>query len=117
MMVIVGADQDYISNVGSYFTVETHIRHLDEVLIGEKIYAKTQVIYGENKKLHLFHWLYHDDGRLLATAEHMLIHVDLKTRAAIVPNELVINRIGLVYGAHKLLPKPEGLSRAIGDKV
>ena len=117
MMVIVGADQDYISNVGSYFTVETHIRHLDEVLIGEKIYAKTQVIYGENKKLHLFHWLYHNDKRLLATAEHMLIHVDLKTRAASVPNELVINRIGLVYGAHKLLPKPEGLSRAIGDKV
>ena len=116
MMSIIGADEEYILNIGSYFTVETHIRHLDEVQIGECVNAKTQVIYGENKKLHLFHWLYHDDGRLLATAEHMLIHVDLKTRSASMPNDLVISRTGLIYDAHKKLPKPEGLSRAVGDK-
>jgi carnitine 3-dehydrogenase len=117
LMAIIGADEEYIANIGSYFTVETHIRHLDEVLIGEGIYSKTQVIYGENKKLHLFHWLYHDDGRLLATAEHMLIHVDLKTRGASMPNELVMKRIERLYSAHKKLPKPDGLSRAVGDKV
>ena len=50
MMAIVGADENYISSIGSYFTVETHIRHLDEVLIGEKIYSKTQVIFGANIK-------------------------------------------------------------------
>lgn len=116
MMSIIGADEEYILNIGSYFTVETHIRHLDEVQIGGCVNAKTQVIYGENKKLHLFHWLYHDDGRLLATAEHMLIHVDLKTRSASMPNDLVISRTGLIYDAHKKLPKPEGLSRAVGDK-
>jgi len=116
MMSIIGADDEYILNIGSYFTVETHIRHLDEVQIGESIKAKTQVIYGENKKLHLFHWLNHEDGRLLATAEHMLIHVDLKTRGASMPNDLVVKRMGLVYEAHKKLPRPEGLSRAVGDK-
>ena len=116
MMSIIGVDGEYILNIGSYFTVETHIRHLDEVQIGESIKAKTQVIYGENKKLHLFHWLNHEDGRLLATAEHMLIHVDLKTRGASMPNDLVMKRMGLVYEAHQKLPKPEGLSRAVGDK-
>ena len=35
MMSIIGADEEYILNIGSYFTVETHIRHLDEVQIGE----------------------------------------------------------------------------------
>lgn len=116
MMSIIGADEEYILNIGSYFTVETHIRHLDEVQIGESIKAKTQVIFGENKKLHLFHWLNHEDGRLLATAEHMLIHVDLKTRGASMPNDLVLKRMGLVYEAHKKLPRPEGINRAVGDK-
>ena len=116
MMSIVGADEKYIANIGSYFTVETHIRHLDEVQIGERVNAKTQIIYGENKKLHLFHWLNHEDGRLLATAEHMLIHVDLKTRGASMPNDLVLKRMGLIYEAHKKLPRPEGISRAVGDK-
>ena len=116
MMSIIGADEEYILNIGSYFTVETHIRHLDEVQIGESIKAKTQVIFGENKKLHLFHWLNHEDGRLLATAEHMLIHVDLKTRGASMPNDLVLKRMGLVYEAHKKLSKPEGINRAVGDK-
>ena len=116
MMSIIGADEEYILNIGSYFTVETHIRHLDEVQIGESIKAETQVIFGENKKLHLFHWLNHEDGRLLATAEHMLIHVDLKTRGASMPNDLVLKRMGLVYEAHKKLPRPEGINRAVGDK-
>ena len=117
LMSIIGADEEYIAKVGSYFTVETHIRHLDEVLIGERIYSKTQVIYGQNKKLHLFHWLHHNDGRLLATAEHMLIHVDLKTRGASMPSDLVMDRMERIYNAHKNLPKPEGISRAVGDKV
>ena len=117
LMSIIGADEEYIAKVGSYFTVETHIRHLDEVLIGERIYSKTQVIYGQNKKLHLFHWLHHNDGRLLATAEHMLIHVDLKTRGASMPSDLVIDRMERIYNAHKNLPKPEGINRAVGDKV
>jgi len=117
LMEIIGADEKYIATVGSYFTVETHIRHLDEVLIGERIYSKTQVIYGQNKKLHLFHWLHHDDGRLLATAEHMLIHVDLKTRGASMPSDLVMDRTERIYSAHKKLPAPDGLSRAVGDKV
>jgi len=117
LMSIIGADEEYIAKVGSYFTVETHIRHLDEVLIGERIYSKTQVIYGQSKKLHLFHWLHHNDGRLLATAEHMLIHVDLKTRGASMPSDLVMDRMERIYNAHKNLPKPEGISRAVGDKV
>ena len=117
LMSIIGADEEYIAKVGSYFTVETHIRHLDEVLIGERIYSKTQVIYGQNKKLHLFHWLHHNDGRLLATAEHMLIHVDLKTRGASMPSDLVMDRMERIYNAHKKLPDPEGISRAVGDKV
>jgi len=54
MMAIVGVDEKYISSIGSYFTVETHIRHLDEVLIGEGVYATTQVILGAKKNFTCF---------------------------------------------------------------
>jgi carnitine 3-dehydrogenase len=47
----------------------------------------------------------------------MLIHVDLKTRGASMPSDLVMDRMERIYNAHKNLPKPEGISRAVGDKV
>jgi carnitine 3-dehydrogenase len=81
LMDIVGCNADYIANGGSYFTAETHIRHLDEVHAGTRIHIDTQILLGAGKKMHLFHRMYADD-RLLATGEHMLIHVDLATRRA-----------------------------------
>lgn len=33
-MELIGCDADYIASGGSYFTVETHIRHLQEVQAG-----------------------------------------------------------------------------------
>ncbi|MEM7271105.1 MAG: carnitine 3-dehydrogenase, partial [Pseudomonadota bacterium] len=47
LMEMIGADADYIETGLSYFTVETHIQHIDEVRAGEAIYAETQVIEGK----------------------------------------------------------------------
>ena len=116
IMTIVGVDAQYIANGDSYFTVETHIRHLDEVLVGEAVKASTQVLFGGGKKLQVFHFLHHEDGRLLATGEHMLIHVNLESRAATVPNEMVCSRIDRIFQAHQTLPSPDGVGRAVGDK-
>jgi carnitine 3-dehydrogenase len=114
-MQIIGADGEYIDNGNSYFTLETHIRHLDEALVGDRVNVTTQLIEGVGKKLHIFHRLFHDDGRLLATGEHMLLHVNLKLRGSSNPSELIITRVSTIYQAHKVLPLPEGLGRAIGD--
>ena len=115
-MRMCGVDADYIAAGGSYFTVETHIRHLDEVRVNEPIYAETQVIEGKGKKMHVFHWLRHQDGRLLATGEHMLLHVSLKTRSACEPEPHVMKAVEKFAKAHGKLPKPEGLGRAVGQK-
>ena len=58
-MEIIGCDAAYISSGGSYFTAETHIRHLDEVHAGAVIDIRTQVIAGAGKKMHLFLSLIH----------------------------------------------------------
>ncbi|WP_298675282.1 carnitine 3-dehydrogenase [uncultured Lentibacter sp.] len=113
-MAQIGCDAAYIASGGSYFTAETHIRHIDEVHAGAKITVHTQVVLGEGKKMHLFHSM-REGERLLATGEHMLLHVDLATRRAAPPAAHVEAALVKVATAHAALAAPEGLGRAIGD--
>ncbi|EBA16693.1 3-hydroxybutyryl-CoA dehydrogenase [Roseobacter sp. SK209-2-6] len=113
LMMIIGCDAEYIANGGSYFTAETHIRHIDEVHAGQPIQVKTRVIMGAGKKMHLWHEMYEGE-RLLATGEHMLLHVDLKTRRSAPPAAHIEANLVKLAEAHAALAAPEGLGRAIG---
>ncbi|MFS4582520.1 carnitine 3-dehydrogenase [Phaeobacter sp. C3_T13_0] len=113
LMMIIGCDAEYIASGGSYFTAETHIRHLDEVHAGDPIQVRTQVIMGQGKKMHLWHEMYSGE-RLLATGEHMLLHVDLATRRSAPPAPHIEADLVKLAEAHSALPAPEGLGRAIG---
>ena len=115
LMEIVGCDADYIASGGSYFTAETHIRHLDEVHAGSKIHIETQVLMVEGKKMHLFHTMY-EGARELATGEHMLIHVSLETRKASEPATQIATALAVLADAHAALPTPAGAGKAIGVK-
>ncbi len=112
-MEIIGCDAAYIQSGGSYFTAETHIRHLDEVHAGAVITVTTQVILGEGKKMHLFHEMCEGD-RLLATGEHFLLHVSLETRKPSPPSAEIEAALVRFAKGHAGLPQPEGLGRAIG---
>jgi len=112
-MQIIGCDAAYIKSGGSYFTAETHIRHLDEVHAGALITIRTRVVMGEGKKMHLFHEMSEGD-RLLATGEHFLLHVSLQTRKPTPPSPQIEAALVRFARAHAALPAPEGLGRAIG---
>ena len=114
-MEIIGCDADYIASGGSYFTAETHIRHIDEVHAGTKIRVETQCLLGEGKKLHLFHRMF-DGDRLLATGEHMLIHVSLETRKARAPSDAIAATLGAIAQAHAMWPVPDGAGAAVGKR-
>ena len=113
-MKIIGCDAEYITSGGSYFTAESHIRHVHEVHEGARVKVLTQCLSGKGKKMHLFHWLHHDDGHLLATGEHMLIHVSLETRRASVPAEHIAEKLEGIAKLHAGLPYPEEAGAAIG---
>ncbi len=115
MMAVVGCDAEYIASGGSYFTAETHIRHLDEVHAGAKIHIETQVLAGEGKKMHLFHRMF-EGSRELATGEHMLIHVSLATRKASEPAPQIATALAILAEAHAALPRPVGAGKAVGVK-
>lgn len=111
-MEIIGCDADYIASGGSYFTAETHIRHLDEALAGDRIAVRTQLILGQGKKLHLFHRMYRGDT-LIATGEHFLLHVDLKTRRPTPPSDKIEAAMVRIAKAQSALGHPEGAGAAI----
>ncbi|MGF1627859.1 MAG: carnitine 3-dehydrogenase [Kiloniellaceae bacterium] len=115
LLRLIGVDADYVAGGGSYFTVETHIRHLDEVAALEPVTATTQVLEAKGKKLRLFHRLYHGDGRLLATGEHLLIHVSLATRSAAEPAPAIAEKATEIAAAHARLAWPEEAGRAVGQ--
>ena len=115
-MRMIGVDADYLASGGSFFTVESHIRHLGEARVGDPLTVDSQVIAARGKTMHLFHWLRHADGRVLATGEQMLVHVSLETRAASTPAPHVAEALARIAAAHAALPAPEGLGRAIGQR-
>ncbi|MGB1236676.1 MAG: carnitine 3-dehydrogenase [Pseudomonadales bacterium] len=114
-MAYVGADEQYVADGQSYFTVETHIRHLDDVKLSEALEVKTQLISTDAKRMHLFHSLYSGE-RLLATGEHMLLHVDLESGRVCPATGCVEQALQRIFSAHSELPEPEGVGRAIVAK-
>ncbi len=116
-MEMLGMDVDYIKSTNeSFFTVETHICHINEAKEGMRIIAKTQVLEAEGKKLRLFHVLETDNGNIVATGEHMLLHVSLKTRSSSLPSEKISTSLSKLFQEHSNLPWPDGAGRSIGKK-
>ncbi|GHF53892.1 L-carnitine dehydrogenase [Seohaeicola zhoushanensis] len=111
-MELIGCDAEYIAGGGSYFTAESHIRHVDEVHAGARIEVRTQMLLGEGRKLHLFHAMYEGE-RLLATGEHFLLHVDLGTRRSCPPGPQVAEGLALMSRAHGGMAWPEAAGAAI----
>jgi acyl-CoA thioester hydrolase len=62
---------------GTFYTVETHIRFLREVSEGARLEVVSQVLGVDAKRLHLWHELGEGTGSVSATAETMLLHVDI----------------------------------------
>ena len=111
----IGADAAYVAGGHSYYTVETHIRHLDEAKLGEAWQATTQILACDDKRVRVFHRLHAGDGRLLATGEQMLLHVDIKGGRACRAAAEVVARLAPLAAAHRPLAWPDVAGRAVGD--
>ena len=89
-LVWIGGGPAYVETGASWYTIETHIKHIDEIAAGRAMRVETQLIDHDKKRIHLHHHLYDaEDGRLLATGEHMLMHVDMtETRSSEMPEAM-----------------------------
>jgi acyl-CoA thioester hydrolase len=112
----IGIDEAYRDLGGhSLYTVETHLHNLCEASEGEPLRLSLQLLDVDEKRLHIFHAMYHGtSGALLATAEQMLLHVNMaQGRSAPMPAELY-QRVLAIRAAHARLPVPPQVGHAIG---
>lgn len=114
LLRFVGVDGGYLAAGHSYYTVETHIRHLREVAGEEPLTVSTRVLGCDEKRLHLFHRMSHEETDTeLATAEHMLVHVDARAGRAAPAVPEVLARLREIEDAQAGLGVPEAVGRAI----
>jgi acyl-CoA thioester hydrolase len=111
----VGIDEAYRTGGHSLYTVETHLHHRREASEGEPLSMTLQLLDHDSKRVHVFHEMRHgDSGLLLATAEQMLVHVDMEAgRSAALPPWLA-DRLDLIQQAHARLPTPDVVGKPMG---
>lgn len=114
LFALLGVDQAYVEAGASFFTVETHIRNLREIVVDEPFHVTSQVLGGDDKRLHVFHVMHHGTGdEVLATGEQMYLHVDTQAGRAAAAPARVRQRMDRVVRAHAGLEVPAGVGRAI----
>jgi carnitine 3-dehydrogenase len=114
LLRLIGIDAAYLADVGSYFTVETHLSHLRETSAGDRLTVTTQVLGADEKRLHVFHTLRRGGGEEVATAEQMLLHVSAATGRAGPAGDAVLAKVRELAAAQAGLPRPERAGRSIG---
>ncbi len=110
----IGAGMEYVAGGHSWYTVESHLRHLGQARLGEPIEVRSRVLACDGKRLHLFHEMASLKQQVvIATAEHMLVHVDARAEKSVpAPQEMQDKARAFAQGqAH--LPPPEGAGRQI----
>jgi acyl-CoA thioester hydrolase len=109
-----GIDDDYRARGYSIYVLETHMRHVREVSVGEPLRIALHLVDADHQRLHLFQQMFHGtSGALLATVEQLMTHVDMRaSRSAPFPAEQ-LNRVAAIRAAHAAAPRPDGIGRTI----
>ncbi len=114
-MDFAGLDEAYREAANaSVYTLETHIVYLMEVAAGAALRVDTQLLGFDEKRFHLFHAMHHAaTGALLATGEHMLLHVDMDGPKASPFAPAISEKLAAIAEAHADLPAPKQAGRSI----
>jgi len=117
MLLMIGMDQDYVANVGAWYTAETHTMQVDEIGANERIYSTMQMLMSDTKRLHVFYRLHAtDDDRLLATCEAMYLHVGRESGRVCDAAPGMIEKAKRIAEAHAGVPKPDAVGRHVGQR-
>jgi carnitine 3-dehydrogenase len=111
----IGIDEAYRADGHSLYTAETHLHHLRESALGNRLTVPLQLLDVGPKSLHLFHTVHnHATGEDAATAEQLLVHVDMAAGRVIpMPGDLR-ERLEEIRLAHAALPVPPAVGHVMG---
>jgi carnitine 3-dehydrogenase len=112
---LIGAGMDYVAGGHSYYTAETHIMHLGEARLGERLTGSLQVLEADEKRLHVFIRI-EREGAPVATLEQMMLHVDMGAGRTCPAASHVLARLMPIRDAHAALPRPAATARHVGQR-
>jgi carnitine 3-dehydrogenase len=113
-----GLDEGYRRQGRMFYTAESHVRHLREAKVGDRLYVTTQVVRVEAKSLHVFHRLHRTaDGALIATAEQMHVHVDTAAARAAPVDAALRTRLDALAAAHAAFGVPDGVGQPVASRA
>ena len=104
-----GMGIDYIrSQNKSFFTLQTNVHYIGEVLEGTNLRYSVQLLGFDAKRVHAYFEMFNaDENYLSATSEQMVVHVDMATRrSAPMPDDMQA-RLQAMMDAQKDLAWPE----------
>lgn len=110
-----GLTNEALEKTGSStFAAEMHITYQRELMKDDPLRVATQLIGFDAKRMHWMQSMYHRrDGFLAATAEWLILHVDLRQRkVATMPNALQ-GELSAILAAHAGLRRPPETGRRI----
>ena len=113
---LVGLGPDYArERNASFFIAEAHVRYLRELSANAPVRVAIRLIDYDAKRLHLYAELHHaTEDWVSATSEQLALHVDLMTKKTAPFPDDVLERLAMMKAAHRALPRPASIGRAIG---
>jgi carnitine 3-dehydrogenase len=112
---LIGAGMDYVEAGHSYYTAETHIMHLGEAKLGDRLTGSIQVLGHDDKRLHVFIRIQRGE-EVVASLEQMYLHVDMKAGRACPAAPEVLATLAAIAKAHQSLPRPDAAGRYTGER-
>ena len=113
----IGFSNDYLATGRSLYTLESHIRYVNESKVGDEIVVTAQVIALDEKKVHMHSVMSQTDGTIVATGEHIYLHVDTKLKKSCPIGTELLVLLEPIAKAHANLSRPEGVGRFVGQSI
>lgn len=114
LLAALGLSAEYQARTGgAMFTAEAHIRYLAEVGRGDRLAAASLLIAADQKRLRVHTELTRRDGTLVATGEHLYLHVDTGTGRVTAMPAHRWDAVAALLAAHACRARPEYLGLGI----
>ncbi|KQT52864.1 MULTISPECIES: thioesterase family protein [unclassified Aureimonas] len=98
----------------STFVAESHVVYIRELHEGARVFVTTRIIDFDEKRMHIFQELHHEDGWLAATVEAMVLSIDLNGPNVAPWPPVVFENIRAGAASTAALPRPPGVGRRVG---
>jgi len=112
---LLGLGPDYAKTRGfTTYSAEFHICYVRELHLGDRVRASYRMYDHDEKRLHSYQELFHEDGWLAATGESLGLHIDMSGPKVVPMPPDIHAKVSAMREAHRGLPVPERAGRKIG---